>query len=336
MSLLNKQFSALGMVLLLTALPVHAEAPVYDADTLPQAFYNDAQDDDADAQAKPQRQVLAQQDEAFVPQQQQQQAADDDQPAQPRQPAVPLSLDQRVKRTEQQIANMQNGESAQRIEALQAQVQTLQGQVEQLTHQSQQLQDQLKTMYADLDKRVTDSATKKVAAVKTPDSLVPQAPAKPAPATAAVALKAAAQAVQPVAAPAVDQPNVQEEQKIYQAAYNQIKAKRYSDAVSTLQGMLKKYPSGQFAANAHYWLGELYGLMGQNDQALIEFSTVASNYPDSPRIADAELKVGLILSAQTKWADAKNTFKKIVKTYPETASSRLAAEQLKEIKQAGH
>ena len=59
-----------------------------------------------------------------------------------------------------------------------------------------------------------------------------------------------------------------EEQQIYQTAYNLIKAKKYNEAVTALQKMLQKYPSGQFASNAHYWLGELYGLMGKNDQAL--------------------------------------------------------------------
>ena len=96
--------------------------------------------------------------------------------------------------------------------------------------------------------------------------------------------------------------------------------------------MLKKYPSGQFAANAHYWLGELYGLMGKNDQAVTEFGAVVQNYPDSPRVSDAQLKVGLIYAAQFKWSDAKSSFKKVINRYPGTASARLAAEQLKQIK----
>ena len=133
-----------------------------------------------------------------------------------------------------------------------------------------------------------------------------------------------------------DQPNVAEEQQIYQTAYDLIKAKKYNEAVKTLQGMLQKYPSGQFASNAHYWLGELYGLMGKNDQALTEFSSVVQNYPQSPRVSDAQLKVGLIYATQMKWPDAKSAFKKVINHYPGTTSSRLAAEQLKQIKQAGH
>jgi TolA-binding protein len=48
------------------------------------------------------------------------------------------------------------------------------------------------------------------------------------------------------------------------------------------------------------------------------------------------LKLGLILAGQFKWTDAKSTFKKVINHYPGTASARLAAEQLRQIKEAGH
>jgi len=119
-------------------------------------------------------------------------------------------------------------------------------------------------------------------------------------------------------------------------AYNLIKAKKYNEAVAALQKMLQKYPSGQFAANAHYWLGELYGLMGNSGQSAVEFSNIVKNYPDSPKVSDAQLKLGLIYAAAFKWRDAKSAFKKVINHYPGTASARLASEQLKQIKEAGH
>src|SRR5690606_20544436 len=114
------------------------------------------------------------------------------------------------------------------------------------------------------------------------------------------------------------------------------KAKKYNDAVTVLQEMLQKYPSGQFASNAHYWLGELFGLLNKNDQALTEFGTVVKSYPSSPRVSDAQLKVGLIYASQLKWKDAKLALKSVVNHYPGTSSAKLATEQLSQIKQAGH
>jgi TolA-binding protein len=63
---------------------------------------------------------------------------------------------------------------------------------------------------------------------------------------------------------------------------------------------------------------------------------VMNKYPGSPRAPDAQLKLGLIYIGQFKWSEAKTTFKGVVSRYPGTASARLASEQLKQIKKAGH
>lgn len=130
--------------------------------------------------------------------------------------------------------------------------------------------------------------------------------------------------------------NINEEQTLYQSAYGFIKEKKYPQAVAALQKMLNKYPSGQFAANAHYWLGELYGLMNKPIDAEREFNQVIVHYGKNPRVPDAMLKVGLIYASEMKWIEAKAMFRKIVSKYPNTSSAKLAQQQLKEIKKLGN
>jgi tol-pal system protein YbgF len=247
-----------------------------------------------------------------------------------------LSPEQRMRRLEQQLNNLQNSENPSQVQSLQTEVQSLRGQIEQLNHQIDKMQAQQKAApvpAAVAPAKTTVTADASAPATSDPDASTDSATAKKAAAKKIVASKAQAAADN---AATKDQPNVAEEQKIYQTAYDYIKAKKYNDAVIALTDMLKKYPTGQFASNAHYWLGELYGLMGKNDKALDEFSLVLSKFPGSPRVSDAQLKVGLILAAQSKWPDAKRAFKTVINTYPGTASSRLASEQLKQIKLAGH
>lgn len=262
------------------------------------------------------------------------------------QAAPPMSQAERLQRLEQQMNNMQAGDAVTRVDSLQDQVQALRGQVEQLTHQLEQIQNQQKSMYTDLDGRLAQAGTKPASPVTaTPGAVADDAaddnPANDLPVvTPTVQKPFDKNAFKPVAVKpakkADAQPNVAEEQQIYQTAYNLIKAKKYNDAITALQGMVKKYPSGQFASNAHYWLGELYGLMAKNEQALSEFKLVVEMYPDSPRVSDAQLKVGLLLASQLKWPEAKTALKKVVNHYPGSASAKLAAEQLKQIKIAGH
>ncbi len=305
---------------LLLSSPVFAEsAPVYDADSV--QFDNSMdQQDQRDVPPPPPEQ------EGFKPIQvanNGQAANNQEMPTSMR--MEHLSVEQRMQRVEQQINTIQNGDISARVGSLQDQVQSLQGQVELLTHQLQQLQAQSKAQYQDMDKRLTQQN----ALTKTTTLAAGDSDKRKKPVTKLAVTSSATESIS--TRTDVNQPNVAEEQEIYQTAYNMIKAKKYDEAVKALQGMLHKYPSGQFASNAHYWLGELYGLMGKNDQALNEFNTVVKLFPDSPRVSDAQLKVGLILASQSKWSEAKTIFKKIINRYPGTASARLASENLKQI-----
>lgn len=312
-------------------------APVYDADNYPPAF--DGQPDVRPEVRPDIRPSVPVPESAYVP----------DAPM-----SQSLSSDQRISRIEQQISNIQRTNSTPKIEALQSEIQALRGQVEQLSHQLQQVQNQQRTMYTDIDKRLTKQPIKAIspddanatnsAEVTALRAQVEQlkaqkasgSMAKPKSKTTDVVSDDVLPAVAPDATEKSLQPNVAEEQQIYQTAYDLIKSKKYNEAIAALQKMLQKYPSGQFAANAHYWLGELYGLLGKNDQSAKEFVIIVKNYPNSPKVSDAQLKLGLIYMAQSKWVDAKLALKKVINRFPGTASARLAAEQLKQIKEAGH
>lgn len=331
--MLIKHFKRTLLVLALVSLTpvVFAEdaAPVYDADSMPSQF--DGQPDSGASSASS--------------------AVTSPAPAQQLQPEhsfvspQTLTLDQRLARVEQQLNNPDRNVDAAKVEELQKEIQTLRGQVEELTHQVQAVQAQSSQLHADVDKRLSKQA--KAAKTAPEPEAIEEAPVKnktvaqdatKSEKTDGVLTKTESTETKTTESktPTADQPNVAEEQQTYQTAYDLIKAKKYNDAISALQKMLQKYPSGQFAANAHYWLGELYGLTGKNDKSANEFASVMNDFPDSPKVPDAQLKLGLIYVADQKWADAKSAFKRVMRKYPGTSSAHLAAEQIKQLKQAGH
>jgi len=355
---------ALFVLMFLIAAPVFAEsAPVYDADSLP-PFEQDRERYQSDLPPPPapspsterravnQDQAVNQENSGFVPMQSDRDddSNDDSQKTSPARaapvassPAVTTgSIGDRLRKLEQQVANMQSSDKNVKLETMQTQIQTLRSELDQLSHQVQQLQKQQKTAALPTAQKNTDKNAGSTLAANDDDA---NAASKKATTDVKSGLKTAktkkttdqdAEGSDTKQKTANAQPNVQEEQEIYQTAYNLIKAKKYTEAITALKDMLKKYPSGQFASNAHYWLGELYGLSGKNDQALAEFAIVVKDYSESPRVAEAQLKVGLIYAAQSKWSNAKTSLKQVVTHYPGTTSARLASEQLKQIKQAGH
>ncbi|MDX1900584.1 MAG: tol-pal system protein YbgF [Gammaproteobacteria bacterium] len=340
-----KKFALSGLFLFCISGAYAYEAPVYDVDHYPPNFGDRA---DAGNSAAPKAQASTEESQPTTTQSTTASSAEgtssaDDENDEDVAPSTSsssaddtssLSSDQRLSRVEQQVNNLQDAKT--KIDTLQTEIQTLRGQVEELSHNLQQLQTQQRTMYMDIDKRLSTPKPESVSSQTVP------VPTMPSPVKKGLFIRKTPVTTKPAASvvaqqPAkMSQPNVAEEQQTYQVAYDLIKEAKYDQAIAALQKMLSKYPSGQFAANAHYWLGELYGLQGKNEQSANEFSTVIKQYPDSPKIADAQLKLGLSYAAQQKWGAARIAFKKVIDHYPGTASSRLASQQLKQIKLAGH
>lgn len=215
-----------------------------------------------------------------------------------------------------QVAYLQQLNLPNKMAQLQQSVQDLQGLIEMQGHQINQLQIQQRKLYGDLDQRITSLS----------NSAKPVMPAS----------------TMPLVAPAVSTHNLpaesvsdQKETQIYQSAFNLIQQKQYSDAIPALMGYLKQYPSGRYAVNAHYWLGELYAIAGQNAQAVQEFTVVVTSYSDSNKAPDAMLKLGILANEQSQVAQAKEWWGKLIKQYPQSSAARIADAQLKQLDQAG-
>ncbi len=127
----------------------------------------------------------------------------------------------------------------------------------------------------------------------------------------------------------------QKDQQAYQAAYGLIQNKQYSDAMPAMQDYLKRYPKGQYAANATYWLAQLSMLSGENEQARNYYLIVAKQYSTSNKAPDAMLQVGLLAYADTNYQEAEEWWEKVIKKYPKTSAALAAQTRLQALKQSG-
>ncbi|MGR5077642.1 tol-pal system protein YbgF [Photobacterium swingsii] len=117
----------------------------------------------------------------------------------------------------------------------------------------------------------------------------------------------------------------------YEKAVNLIlKEKDYDGAVKAFEGFLVAYPQSAYKPNAHYWLGQLYFTKNQLKQAGEQFKAVA-DYSDSNKRADALLKLGVIAERSKNVEEAKKMYQEVVKTYPDSTSSRQAQASLKKL-----
>lgn len=156
----------------------------------------------------------------------------------------------------------------------------------------------------------------------------PAVPVTPAPTATTVPV--------PAPAPASAIPTSANDQKLYQMAYQQVQNKDYSTAINTFQEYVRNFPQGQYIDKAHYWLGQLYGISGNDQQSIAELTAVVTNYPKSDKAPDAMLQLGMMSYSNGQYTDAIQWFNKLVALYPNTAPGRVAKQQLQQLQKAGY
>lgn len=163
------------------------------------------------------------------------------------------------------------------IQALKFEIANLRGMVEEQAHLLSRLQQQQNDNYLDLDKRVS------VLSGRSGSSAVSQ----PQSSTLAAQVSPERTTIAPVAAGAGDA-------EVYAAAYDLLRQRQYDAAVVGLKDYLTRFPTGAYAGNSYYWLGEIYLLKEDLPHARDWFSRLLTDFPQDRKVADTQFKLGKV------------------------------------------
>lgn len=210
-----------------------------------------------------------------------------------------------------------NAELFYMIQQLQGEVRRLQGEVEEQRNVIDRLSRQSRDRYIDLDQRILELSDK----VSSSGAAVGNSQGDNA---------GAAESAEPdkPMTKVYRQPEADERQ-----AYEQIqdlihKEKNYDEAINRIYDFVDKYPEGDLSVNAYYWLGEVYLVKPQLEQAKQAFTIVATRYEDHRKAPDAVYKLGVTLDRLGEKTEAKNRMESVVRNYPDTKAAELAQKYL--------
>lgn len=232
------------------------------------------------------------------------------------------SLADRMAVLEQRAANNQaNVDLLNQATQLKSELQALRAQVEELQQLSEQARQTSRSQYLDLDGRLDRLEGGAPPAVTSPAS-----PAKstqtPPPAVAAREPAPTTHGDAGTLAQGAD------ERASYDAAFNALKAGHYAESAQLFQAFLGRFPSGAYAPNALYWLGESYYVTQNYQLAQQQFQALLDRYPTHDKTPGAMLKVGLSQVGLKQLDAAERTLAEVVSRYPGTDAARTAADRL--------
>ena len=238
-----------------------------------------------------------------------------------------MSVEERLKRLEQLLESQGLVDIMLKVESLQTEIQRLQGQSEEQLHTLQELKKRQRDLYIDIDRRLLQlernaPAGSAIAPAAAGATAAQQSGAKPTTKSTTAAAAGAMTAA----------PLLQGEQQAYQDAFNLLRELRYDKATLAFRDFLKEYPNGRYAHIAQYWLGEASYAQGKFKQAIKDYQALIDNHPNSPKLAEAMLKIGYSQYELKNYKAAQTSLEQLIKTYPGTTEAGQAKNLLKKIR----
>ena len=203
-------------------------------------------------------------------------------------------------------------ENQYQLQLLQQEVMDLRGQVENLTYQLQRMRTTQEDRYLELDRRfqslqVGSASTTVIDSDATGNNLSPVAQV---PATS----------------------GSQSEKELYETSLELIRNRQYDLSITQLDALISQYPDGDYAANAYYWLGEVYAAKPEPDydKARKALAQVVTFFPDHTKVPDAAFKLGKVYNLMGDCARATDILTQVIETQKGTSVAKLAESYLRD------
>ncbi len=249
------------------------------------------------------------------------------------------ALEGRIGRLERILENQSGSELLMQMQRLQTEVQELRGMLEQQRFDVDKLQRQQRDQFIDIDSRLNRS----LGGAQSGDEARPQLPPGMVDASGGDQ-DSPADVQRPTAPPTPSSPGAigipalpspetigGSERDLYSQGFELLKERKYEESKTVFNELLRRYPQGEFAGNARYWLGETYYVLRDYPAALAEYDRLVQLNPGSSKVSGALLKVGFIQYEQRDFDQARATFEKVISTYPNSTEARLARSRLERI-----
>ena len=190
----------------------------------------------------------------------------------------------------------------QKINSLQQEIESLRNLTEENAYLIERLQELQQQRYIDLDKRLHDILSRELEDLDKSTSIEKL----------------------------IHEPNdpLSAEISLYQKALELFDSERYSEALNAFREQIISFPEGQYSADAYFWSGELFLAQKQMEDARENYFVVTEKYSDHSRTPDAIYKLGLISRNLGQESDAVVYFSRVLEEFPDSGAALLAKKSL--------
>ena len=209
------------------------------------------------------------------------------------------------------------GELLLQIEQLRQETQALRGLMEELSYQLGQMSSDQKTRYLDLDQRLGEL-------VRIQKEAVAAGPAQGSTIASDPSQGATAASLAPM------MPEVSD-QDAYNSAFQLIRERQFEEALAALESFIEVYPSSDLVLDARFWRGQVFDVLGRDEEAIEAFKSITLVAPEYRRILQVKVKLGKLLLKNQDVMDGRKILQEVITQAPESVEAGLASRELEKI-----
>lgn len=205
------------------------------------------------------------------------------------------------------------------IQQLRQETQALRGLMEELGFQLGQMSSDQKTRYLDLDKRLGELVRVQKEFVDVQKAMIASRASSEAP------LDSADGPSPLVAETAVAQIS---DQEAYNEAFQLIRERRFDESLEAMEEFVATYPASALVLDARFWRGQVFDVLGRDQQAIDVFKTLTIDAPEYRRILQVKVKLGKLLIKNQDVMNGRKILEEVIMQSPDSVEAGLASREL--------
>ena len=204
------------------------------------------------------------------------------------------------------------------IDQLRQETQALRGLMEELSYQLGQMSSDQKTRYLDLDQRLGELVRiQKDAVTAQSTQMTPGAGSAVDGSDDSVA--------NPNQVPQIA------DQDAYNEAFQLIRERQFEAALSAMESFVETYPDSELVLDARFWRGQVFDVLGRDQEAIEAFKSWTLVAPDYRRILQVKVKLGKLLIKNQDVMNGRKILQEVITQAPESVEAGLASRELEKI-----
>ena len=121
------------------------------------------------------------------------------------------------------------------------------------------------------------------------------------------------------------------DQDAYNAAFQLIRERQFEEALAAMESFIEAYPNSDLVLDARFWRGQVFDVLGRDEEAIEAFKSITLAAPGYRRILQVKVKLGKLLLKNQDVMNGRKILQEVITQAPESVEAGLASRELEKI-----